>query len=81
VTDAAPTTSRLRFAPEVSGVPVDIEHIDHIDDMRRYQVLIESAFPIEAAGMLKNLENKGDPWGTAARAALSRTSLRAGPQI
>jgi Fe-S oxidoreductase len=31
--------------------------------MRRYQVLIESAFPVEAAGMLKNLENKGDPWG------------------
>jgi Fe-S oxidoreductase len=26
-------------------------------------VLIESAFPVEAAGMLKNLENKGDPWG------------------
>jgi len=42
---------------------VDIEHIDHIDGIRRYQVLIESAFPIEAAGMLKNLENKGDPWG------------------
>src|SRR5262249_62269033 len=32
-------------------------------DMRRYQVLIESSFPVEAAGMLKNLENKGDPWG------------------
>jgi ferredoxin len=47
----------------VHECPVDIEHIDHIDDMRRYQVLIESAFPIEAAGMLKNLENKGDPWG------------------
>ena len=42
---------------------MDIEHIDHIDGMRRYQVLIESAFPVEAAGMLKNLENKGDPWG------------------
>jgi Fe-S oxidoreductase len=26
-------------------------------------VLIESAFPVEAAGMLRNLENKGDPWG------------------
>jgi Fe-S oxidoreductase len=47
----------------VHECPVDIEHIDHIDDMRRYQVLIESAFPVEAAGMLKNLENKGDPWG------------------
>jgi len=47
----------------VNECPVDIEHIDHIDGMRRYQVLIESAFPVEAAGMLKNLENKGDPWG------------------
>jgi Fe-S oxidoreductase len=47
----------------VEECPVDIEHIDHIDGMRRYQVLIESAFPVEAAGMLKNLENKGDPWG------------------
>jgi Fe-S oxidoreductase len=47
----------------VEECPVDIEHIDHIDGMRRYQMLIESAFPVEAAGMLKNLENKGDPWG------------------
>src|ERR1700722_17746108 len=47
----------------VEECPGDIEHIDHIDGMRRYQVLIESAFPVEAAGMLKNLENKGDPWG------------------
>jgi Fe-S oxidoreductase len=47
----------------VQECPVDIEHIDHIDGMRRHQVLIESAFPVEAAGMLRNLENKGDPWG------------------
>jgi Fe-S oxidoreductase len=47
----------------VEECPVDIEHIDHITDMRRHQVLIESAFPQEAAGMLKNLENKGNPWG------------------
>jgi Fe-S oxidoreductase len=47
----------------VQECPVDIEHIDHISDLRRHQVLIESAFPVEAAGMLKNLENKGDPWG------------------
>src|SRR6516164_6110226 len=47
----------------VQECPVDIEHIDHISDMRRYQVLIESSFPVEAAGMLRNLENKGDPWG------------------
>ena len=47
----------------VEECPVDIEHIDHITGMRRHQVLIESAFPQEAAGMLKNLENKGNPWG------------------
>jgi Fe-S oxidoreductase len=47
----------------VNECPVDIEHIDHIAGMRRYQVLIESEFPSEASGMLKNLENKGDPWG------------------
>jgi Fe-S oxidoreductase len=50
----------------VHECPVDIEHIDHINGMRRHQVLIESAFPVEAAGMLKNLENKGDPWGMGA---------------
>jgi Fe-S oxidoreductase len=47
----------------VEECPVDIEHIDHITDMRRHQVLIESAFPTEASSMLKNLENKGNPWG------------------
>jgi Fe-S oxidoreductase len=47
----------------VEQCPVDIEHVDHIVDMRRYQVLIESAFPSEAGVMLKNLENKGNPWG------------------
>jgi Fe-S oxidoreductase len=47
----------------VEECPVDIEHIDHITGMRRYQVLVESAFPVEASTMLKNLENKGDPWG------------------
>ncbi len=31
--------------------------------MRRYQVLIESEFPSELAGLFKNLENKGNPWG------------------
>jgi Fe-S oxidoreductase len=47
----------------VQECPVDIEHIDNITDMRRHQVLIESAFPAEASSMLKNLENKGNPWG------------------
>ncbi|MBO0868613.1 MAG: (Fe-S)-binding protein, partial [Micromonosporaceae bacterium] len=49
----------------VEQCPVDIEHVDHIVDMRRYQVLIESNFPTEAGGMLRNLENRGNPWGAA----------------
>ena len=51
----------------VEQCPVDIEHIDHIVDMRRYQVLIESAFPSEAGVMLRNIENKGNPWGMSDR--------------
>jgi Fe-S oxidoreductase len=47
----------------VEQCPVDIEHVDHIVDMRRYQVLIESSFPTEAGVMLRNLESKGNPWG------------------
>ncbi|QDQ98466.1 4Fe-4S dicluster domain-containing protein [Tomitella fengzijianii] len=51
----------------VEQCPVDIEHVDHIVDMRRYQVLIESEFPSELAGLFKNLENKGNPWGQNAK--------------
>jgi Fe-S oxidoreductase len=47
----------------VEQCPVDIEHVDHIVDMRRYQVLIEANFPSEAGVMLRNLESKGNPWG------------------
>jgi Fe-S oxidoreductase len=57
----------------VEQCPVDIEHIDHIVDMRRYQVLIESSFPSEAGTMLKNLENKGNPWGMNASARIDWT--------
>jgi Fe-S oxidoreductase len=52
----------------VEQCPVDIEHVDHIVDMRRYQVLVESSFPSEAGVMLRNLENKGNPWGMNASA-------------
>ena len=51
----------------VEQCPVDIEHVDHIMDLRRYQVLIESAFPSEAGTMIRNLENQGNPWGLPAR--------------
>ena len=47
----------------VEQCPVDIEHIDAIIDMRRYEVLMESKFPSEAGLLLRNLENQGDPWG------------------
>jgi Fe-S oxidoreductase len=54
----------------VEQCPVDIEHVDHIVDMRRYQVLIESAFPSELGGLFKNLENSQNPWGMNARLRL-----------
>ncbi|MFD2622483.1 (Fe-S)-binding protein, partial [Streptomyces chumphonensis] len=57
----------------VEQCPVDIEHVDHIVDMRRYQVMIESAFPSEAGTMLKNLEKKGNPWGLAKKQRLEWT--------
>ena len=47
----------------VEQCPVDIEHIDHIIDMRRYQVMMESEFPSELSTLFKNLETKGNPWG------------------
>jgi Fe-S oxidoreductase len=50
----------------VEECPVDIEHIDTILDMRRYEVLMESRFPTEAGLMLRNIENQGDPWGLGA---------------
>ena len=49
----------------VQQCPVDIEHVDHIMDMRRHQVLLESDFPSELNGLYKGLENKGNPWNMA----------------
>ncbi len=43
--------------------PVDIEHIDHIIDMRRNLVMGESRFPQEAGLLLRNLESSSNPWG------------------
>ncbi len=51
----------------VEQCPVDIEHVDHIVDMRRNQVLMESAFPTELGGLFKNLEKNSNPWGMAPR--------------
>jgi len=57
----------------VEQCPVDIEHVDAIVDLRRYQVLMESSFPPEASTMLRNIENRGDPWGLGAAKRLEWT--------
>src|SRR4051812_14956873 len=57
----------------VEECPVDIEHVDAIVDMRRYQVLMESSFPSEAGVMLRNIENNGNPGGMWANARLEGT--------
>ncbi|WP_214370639.1 (Fe-S)-binding protein [Pseudonocardia sp. H11422] len=57
----------------VEQCPVDIEHVDHIIDMRRHQVMIESEFPSELGVLFRNLENKGNPWGQNAKERLDWT--------
>lgn len=54
----------------VQQCPVDIEHVDHIMDMRRYQILVESNFPAELNQLFKGLENKGNPWNMSASARM-----------
>ena len=51
----------------VDQCPVDIEHLDHVIDIRRQQVLMESAFPKELGQMFRKMESKGNPWGLAPR--------------
>jgi len=46
-----------------TGCPVLIENIPRLIDLRRQQVLVESAMPDEAARVFKNIENQGNPWG------------------
>ena len=62
----------------VEQCPVDIEHVDTILDMRRYEVLMEARFPTEAGTMLRNIENQGDPWGLGHSHRLDWT---AGPRL
>src|SRR6478735_445002 len=54
----------------VQQCPVDIEHVDHIVDMRRYAILVESNFPAELNGLFKGLENKGNPWNMSPNARM-----------
>ena len=54
----------------VQQCPVDIEHVDHILDLRRSQVLMDSDFPSELTGLFKGLEGKGNPWNMSPRGRL-----------
>jgi len=54
----------------VQQCPVDIEHVDHIMDMRRFQVLVESNFPTELNSLFRGLENKGNPWNMSPSARM-----------
>ena len=67
----------------VEQCPVDIEHIDHVVNLRRFQVLAESDFPSELVGMFKNLEVKGNPWGrnNAERASWITEARRDGIEV
>ncbi len=47
----------------VEACPVSIEHIDHIVDLRRSRVMVDSSFPAEAEPMLRDVERAGNPWG------------------
>jgi Fe-S oxidoreductase len=49
----------------VRECPVGIEHIDHIIDLRRNLVMVESRFPEEAGTMLRDVDRSSNPWGKA----------------
>jgi Fe-S oxidoreductase len=49
----------------VEACPVSIEHVDHIVDLRRHLVMVESSFPAEAEPMLRDVERASNPWGKA----------------
>ena len=69
VGDKAPISTDVLWACTscgacVNACPVGIEHIDHIVNMRRFQVLVESNFPKELNGTFRNMEQAGNPWGS-----------------
>jgi Fe-S oxidoreductase len=47
----------------IQECPVSIEHVDHIVDLRRQLVMVESRFPSEAEPMLRDVERASNPWG------------------
>ncbi len=59
----------------VRECPVSIEHVDHIVDLRRQLVMVESSFPAEAEPMLRDVER------SPTRGASRRPSARRGPRV
>ncbi len=49
----------------IQACPVSIEHVDHIVDLRRHLVMVDSSFPAEAEPMLRDVERASNPWGKA----------------
>ena len=47
----------------VQECPVSIEHVDHIVDLRRNLVMVESRLPAETETMLRDVERGSNPWG------------------
>src|ERR1700674_5327012 len=47
----------------VRECPVGIEHVDHVIDLRRNLVMVESRFPEEAGAMLRDVDRSSNPWG------------------
>jgi Fe-S oxidoreductase len=57
----------------VQECPVDIEHLDHIDNLRRHQVLVEADFPTEFNQLFRGLEGHANPWNAPASGRLDWT--------
>src|SRR6202012_6055614 len=47
----------------IEACPVSIEHVDHIVDLRRHLVMVDSSFPAESEQMLRDIERASNPWG------------------
>src|ERR1700682_3196708 len=47
----------------VRECPVGIEHVDHVIDLRRNLVMVESRLPDEAGTMLRDVDRTSNPWG------------------
>lgn len=49
----------------IANCPLMIEHVNHIIDLRRQLVQVESRFPRELMPFFKGCENMSNPWGLA----------------